>query len=1540
MKVLIVDDIALNRKLLRAILAAEGHSVLDAEDGLAALEILERETIDAVISDILMPRMDGYRLCYEIRKNQKLKAIPFIAYTSTYTSPLDEKVALDFGADKFIIKPAPATDILSALHEVMQNGNGRRAKQLQEPQELLAMREYSEALVRKLEESNLELTEANSALAESESHLRTILDSEPDCVKIINPDGALVELNHAGLRMFEADSPEQLVGKSVYPFVVPDHRQAFHEITEAVLRGESRRMEFEIVGLKGTRRWLETHAVPLKNANGEIISSLGITRDITESKRAEEALRQIPLEETQRGRAKIIKDVGIIFVLSVVVFVAAQHFELFETFSHWVLTYRETVLDELLIVLVFLTFASGFFSYRRWKGLKVEVTARKKAQAALRALHGELEMRVQERTADLAKSNEMLRTEIAERKRAQEMVQLNLERIQALHEIDVAINSTLDLNAVLQVLLEKIEVFLPFPAATTVRLGNRATGKFENTACRSTDERAWKAGSGREIGELSIEILKAKAPVMIHDIQTDPQMKASEFFRKQGFVSYLGVPLTAKDEVLGILGFYTKEAHEFTQQEIHFLLTLAGQAAIAIHNSQLFVETERRRHEAEELARVAQFLTETLDITAVGERIVTSVQELFSVRGATLRLLQPDGSFSCLVSAGEVFSQDSEGRVGPSDMGIASRVITERRPIWSADTLNEPEIRLNHQLRDYQIRSPIRSMMVAPLRAHDKLIGALELSDQTGRTYSDSEVALLQTFADQAALALQKARLHDQTEHHLKRIEALREIDKAITSTLSLTNVLEILLERVERSCSFAAASGVALLESESQKLVPLATRNIPLEEWKADIAQSSGNLSETLRAAKSPVTVSNLERDPRTNVHTFARQHALVSCMGIPLVVKDEFIGTLVIYTKEEHAFNAEEIEFCTALGSQAAIAIHNAKLFLQTERHLKRIEALREIDKAITSTLDLQAVLDLLLDKIDIFLPVRAATTIRLFNTGTGQFENTTCRGIDERKWKAGRGRKTGQLSKEVFETNSPLIIGNIQKDTQMKAPEFFRKQGFVSYLGVPLIAKNNVIAILGFYTKAAHEFTQQEMDFLLTLAGQAAIAIHNAQLFEEIGHSNAELEKTTRYLGRLLKQLGGLYTALTPISPTSSTEEVMDGIIDRIMDATDADAALIRVWDKNASSYPIIGQRGFPDDYLKRTIPASRGGAVDWVIRNGEPIIAPDIASEPRLIGKAQVQLGLRSCALLPLKVHDEVRGVIHVSSRRAGYFDDYQRDHLLAIARQLGFMLENREYFYDLKSSRDELERANKVKDEFLGVVSHELRTPVNLIMGFTNLLKERAIEREDGLKKISSASSDLLAMVDSILHVTLLEANQLTVGSQEFSLASLLAEVRASYDATEPNHTNLVWNYADDLPPIKTDRKKLKQILNNLIHNALKFTEQGKVTLSARLFHATSNGQGSDAAMPAGSLELLTISKAQGWIEFKVADTGVGIPADALPKIFDKFYQADSSQSRHYGGAGLGLYIVKKFTDLLGGKVEVESEIGRGSTFTVTLPADH
>jgi CheY-like chemotaxis protein len=157
MKILIVDDIAANRKLLRAQLEAEGFEVVEAVDGLDALEVLTREPVDAVLSDILMPRMDGYRLCHEVRKNRTLRSLRFVLYSSTYTSPADVSLGDTVGADQFVAKPAPIVDILNAL-QITAVGRQPRPSEL--PDDALIVQQYSAVLVAKLEEKNTELQQA------------------------------------------------------------------------------------------------------------------------------------------------------------------------------------------------------------------------------------------------------------------------------------------------------------------------------------------------------------------------------------------------------------------------------------------------------------------------------------------------------------------------------------------------------------------------------------------------------------------------------------------------------------------------------------------------------------------------------------------------------------------------------------------------------------------------------------------------------------------------------------------------------------------------------------------------------------------------------------------------------------------------------------------------------------------------------------------------------------------------------------------------------------------------------------------------------------------------------------------------------------------------------------------------------------------------------------------------------------------------------------------------------------------------------------
>ena len=436
------------------------------------------------------------------------------------------------------------------------------------------------------------------------------------------------------------------------------------------------------------------------------------------------------------------------------------------------------------------------------------------------------------------------------------------------------------------------------------------------------------------------------------------------------------------------------------------------------------------------------------------------------------------------------------------------------------------------------------------------------------------------------------------------------------------------------------------------------------------------------------------------------------------------------------------------------------------EIQHNLQRIRALHEIDTAISSTLDLRKVLNVLLEKIGLFLPIAAASTVRLLNRDTGELESLACRGLNEEEWKSQERRVLAGWPKKIVETKTPLAVRNLGTYQSTYNKEFLFKHGLISYLGVPLAAKDEVLGVLSVYTIEEHDFSNEETEFLTTLAGQAAIAIHNSQLYEE----------TASLAGDLVK---------------------------------------------------------------------------------------------------------------------------------------------------------------------------SNKVKDEFLSVMSHELRTPLNVVMGYTGMMKDGLLgeinpQQEEALGKVINRANDQLTIINNILHATVLETEKIKIESHELSLGDFITQLKSAYAAPINKELVFNWDYPADLPLIKTDSAKLKQILQNLIDNALKFTDKGSITISAKIRQqAEGNRQQEEDPLTPRSTEAHDRSHASrltpSFVEFKVADTGVGIPKEALPFVFEKFRQADSSETRLFGGVGMGLYIVKKFSELLGGTVEVESEAGKGSTFRVIIP---
>jgi signal transduction histidine kinase len=581
----------------------------------------------------------------------------------------------------------------------------------------------------------------------------------------------------------------------------------------------------------------------------------------------------------------------------------------------------------------------------------------------------------------------------------------------------------------------------------------------------------------------------------------------------------------------------------------------------------------------------------------------------------------------------------------------------------------------------------------------------------------------------------------------------------------------------------------------------------------------------------------------------------------------------------------------------------------------HLEKTTALREINVALTSTLDLQAVLKVLLEKIGQIWP-GAAALVWLKNARTAAWERTACWNFDEAAWKARDPHALPPVVKAVIETRAPLVVDDITVDARIHDHDFYRSQGLVSYLGVPLVVQGEALGILAFLTHEEHRFSTEEIGFLSTLTGQAAMAIHNSQLHAETKEQTLKLEKANRDLKRK-EAIQALLKELNQDIASEGLDTLLKKLTDKVREFFKVDVADVRIRGKDSQ---VLGISGIDEEEMRGGASGGGGGS-RWVIEHRRPLVLPDISrAKDAPIGQTARRLGIQGYLSVPLFSRSgEVVGVLRALSYRPRVFLAEEIDLLQQMSNGAAVALENARLLEQTRRQADELSQANKVKNEFLGFVSHELRTPINIIMGYSALMEggfcgEANPEQAKVIEKIVVNSRALLGMIDQLLEATKIEAGAVKPDFQQVSLSDFVDELRSVYTVPNQKNIELVWDYPADLPMVTTDPDKLRHVLTNLLGNAVKYTESGTVALSAV------NRPG------------------VGVVEFQVADTGIGIPPEELPHIFDMFSQVRGARSRaRSGGVGLGLHIVKKFTELLGGDISVTSAQGAGSTFTLRIP---
>jgi signal transduction histidine kinase len=406
--------------------------------------------------------------------------------------------------------------------------------------------------------------------------------------------------------------------------------------------------------------------------------------------------------------------------------------------------------------------------------------------------------------------------------------------------------------------------------------------------------------------------------------------------------------------------------------------------------------------------------------------------------------------------------------------------------------------------------------------------------------------------------------------------------------------------------------------------------------------------------------------------------------------------------------------------------------------------------------------------------------------------------------------------------------------------------------------------------------------------------------------------EADSEIRILGHIADFMG----------TTMALEEVISAAMRFTAAMMGADGSSILLLDREHTNLKFFIALGEKASQLKNMTLSKGEGIAGFVAETGLPMVVSDVRRETRFAKRVDRTTGFqtRAIACVPLKVRGELKGVIEVVSRKAGIFGDKELDMLTAIAGPVAIMIENARLIQEVKTLHDKLGEATRLKAEFLATMTHEMRTPINIVIGNLDLLLGGFLgaTNERQRKCLETAlrnSGEALNLVSSLLDLSRFEAGQFVIRVEEFRLEEVWTELELLFRiGLSGKPVELSWEIEGTLPALKTDRMKVKEVLSNIVFNAVKYTDKGQVKVTAS---------------PVGPGEQINI---------EIKDTGVGIPRESLPLIFEPFRQVEGSASRSLGGVGLGLAIAKRLLNLLNGKVEVDSEVGKGTTFLITLPA--